>query len=114
MKDGLTDWFAHCSFLSCAEDYSCAFQSYTHYKYLTAHSHLDVSSCSLCPTSVSLFDWQGLKEAEIESVVLFWPDPVPNNQQMISGNGKKVVFQNDFVLLFRSIPLAFPPLHCNR
>lgn len=93
MKVGLTDWFAHCSFLSCAEDYSCAFQSYTHYKYLTTHSRLDVSSCSLCPTSVSFFDWQGLKEAEIESVVHFWPDSVPNNQQMMSGNGKKVVFQ---------------------
>lgn len=93
MKDGLTDGFAHCSFPSCAVDCSCAFQSYRHYKYLTTHSHLDVSSCPLCPTSGSLFDWQALKEAEIESVVLFCPDSECNNQQMISGDGKKLFFR---------------------
>lgn len=93
MKDGLTDWFAYCSFPSCAEDCSCAFQSYTRYKYLTTHSCLDVSSCSLCPTSASLFDWQALKEAEIEYEVLFCPDPEHNNQQMVSGDGKKLFFR---------------------
>ena len=49
-----------------------------------------------------LFDWQAVKEAEIESAVLFCPEPERNNQQTIPGEGKKkVVFPNDSVLLDR-------------
>ena len=57
-----------------------------------------------------LFDWQAVKEAEIESAVLFCPEPERNNQQTIPGEGKKkVVFPNDSVLLFDRFSLHFLP-----
>lgn len=48
---------------------------------------------ALCPTYVSLFDGQALKEAEIEFAVIFCSDPEHNNQQMIPGDENNLFFR---------------------
>lgn len=89
----------------CAAHCCCAFQSHTCCR--PRHpSTLRCFSCAPGPVYASPFDWQALKQAEMECAGLFCPDPEHNNH-MISGDENTLFFRMILCCSFKPILVRF-------